>query len=91
MRDPNKLPGELTAETRAARGTADTVEMVDPSGNRCAVSLRHHESNKSKDKVILEKLDAGWTFPPPAEPPASSGEGTDDARAEPPAAGEDAI
>lgn len=60
MRDPNKLPGELTAETRAARGTSDSVEMIDPSGNRCEVSLRHH---KDKDKVILEKIEAGWSFP----------------------------
>lgn len=83
MRDPDKLPGELTAETRAARGTSDTVEMVDPSGNRCAVSLRHHASDKSKDKVINEKLEAGWTF----APPASSGEGTDAAAG----AGEDDV
>jgi hypothetical protein len=59
MRDPNES-GELTAESRAARGTAEVVEMIDPSGNRCSVSVRHQKDGGTK--VIDEKLAAGWVF-----------------------------
>lgn len=67
MRDPNET-GELTSESRAARGTADTVKMIDPQGHTCDVSLRHQ---KDDEKVIDEKLAAGWAFATaPAEQPA---------------------
>ena len=65
MRDPNES-GELTAESRAAAGTAATVKMVDPQGNLCDVSLRHQKDGGTS--VVDEKLAAGWTFP--AEPAA---------------------
>lgn len=66
-------PSELTAETRAQLGTAETVDMVDPQGNTCSVSVRHQKDHGQK--AIRQKLDAGWSFPQPASYPEASAGG----------------
>ena len=53
---------ELTAESRRAAGTQKSVDMIDPDGNVCAVSLRHGNARG----IVATKLAAGWRFAPPS-------------------------
>lgn len=49
---------ELTPEIRDALGTRETIDMIDPDGNLCPVSVRH--TRDGGQGIIADRLAKGW-------------------------------